>query len=261
MTPAEAGALRPGWHGVRRAVTALSLLWVCTAAGAVMVFLTQTLLARKLGPEQFGLFASSLATVTMVAPLAGFGLSQFRLKAYGVEGWDADRWLRPTFSFSIATLSLACALVVAWALLGARDAATREVLLVLAPVILGVFASDLMGSRLRLEERYGGLALWQLLIPLGRFAVAGAILLVASAGASMVAIGYCVVSLLVTAMAWPSLSAMLRGEMRLHGHGPRQPGPVPPSPGIAELWSSAWPYGLAAAQYPVLIQVSKVLHK
>ena len=63
-----------------------------------MVFLTQTLLARELGPDAYGLFASSLATVTMIAPLAGFGLTQFRLKVYGVEGWAAARWLAPSLA-------------------------------------------------------------------------------------------------------------------------------------------------------------------
>ena len=58
-----------------------------------MGFLTQTLLARELGPAAYGLFASSLVTVTMIAPLAGFGLTQFRLKVYGVEGWAAHRWI------------------------------------------------------------------------------------------------------------------------------------------------------------------------
>src|SRR5687768_5140916 len=138
-------------RGWRPAAIAISLLWLATVAGAGMVFLTQTLLARRLGPSAYGLFASSLATVTMVAPLAGFGLSQFRLKAYGSEGWTADRWLRPSLRFTTATTVIAVAVVVAWALMGQPvDRATRFALLALSPVILGLLAVDLVGSKLRL---------------------------------------------------------------------------------------------------------------
>ena len=64
---------------LRPALNALSLLWLATAAGAVAVFAAQTLLARRFGPAEYGLFASSLATITLIAPLAGFGRSEFRL--------------------------------------------------------------------------------------------------------------------------------------------------------------------------------------
>src|SRR5688572_17709353 len=111
----DGGRLIPqGWQ---RAATAISLLWLSTAAGAGMVFAAQTLLARQLGPADYGLFASSLATVTMIAPLAGFGLSQLRLRVYGEEGWGADRWIAPSLRLSLVTGVITCVAVVTWALL------------------------------------------------------------------------------------------------------------------------------------------------
>lgn len=249
----------PGW---RRAALALSLLWLATAASVAMVFLAQTLLARRLGPAAYGLFASSLATVTMIAPLAGFGLSQFRLKAYGVEGWAADRWLQPSLRFTAITASLAVCLVIAWAWLIAPEDATRSTLLVLSPVVLGVLAVELVGSKLRLEERHRELALWQLLMPGGRLAVALALLLLPGLAVGFVAWGYCVVALAMVLLAQPQLRAVLRGEMQLHGHGPRDlQAPDVDTPGVATLWSQAWAYGLAAVLYPVFFQVSTVLLK
>jgi len=246
----------------RRATFAVSLLWFATAAGAAMVFLTQTLLARELGPAAYGLFASSLATVTMVAPLAGFGLSQFRLKAYGVEGWMADRWLRPSLRFTMATTMLAIGIVVAWAFVIAPQDATRFTLLALSPVILGVLAVDLVGSKLRLEERYRQLALWQLLMPGSRLAVAAALLLIPSLAIGGVAIAYGAIAIAVAWLAVPQLRTMMRGEMQLHGHGPRHGQSAPAAePGAWQLWSQAWAYGLAAVLYPVFFQVSTVLLK
>lgn len=248
----------PAW---RRAAAALSLLWVATLAGAVATFLAQTLLARRLGPQEFGLFASSLATVAMMAPLAGFGLSQFRLRAYGAEGWDADRWLRSSLRFSMATTTIAIGMVVVWALTGAPvSAETRNTLLVLSPLIVGLFAVDLVGSKLRLEERYRSLAGWQLITPFGRLAVVLLVLAAPSANAYWPALGYCLVALATIAFAAPQVRAMLRGAIDLHGHGPRV-APAPESPGVMALWSQAWAYGLAAVLYPVFFQISTVLLK
>src|SRR6478735_5860750 len=102
----------------RRSLATISMLGAATGAGALIGFLTQTLLARELGPSAYGLFASSVVTVTMIAPLAGFGLTQFRLKVYGVEGWAAHRWIKPSLQFMLATTLLACGGLASWALLG-----------------------------------------------------------------------------------------------------------------------------------------------
>ncbi len=247
----------------RPAATAIGLLWLATVASVGMVFLAQLLLARRLGPDDYGLFASSLATVTVLAPMAGFGLSQFRLKAYGAEGWAADRWLRPSLRFSAFTGALACVAVIAWAIGGeAVDDATRLTLLLLVPVIAGVFAVDLVGSKLRLEERHGALALWQMLMPAGRLAVAATLLALPFASAQAAALGYGMVALLIAALALPQLIAMQRGRTDLKGHGPRPSSPAfDATPGAWQLWSSAWAYGVAAVLYPVFFQVSTVLLK
>lgn len=248
---------------LRRAAAALSLLSFATAAGAVMALATQSVLARQLGPAEYGLFASSLATVSMVAPLAGFGLSQFRMRAYGAEGWGADRWIRPSFRLGVVTTVVALALVHAWAAFIAPTRDTQVVLMVLSPVVVGVAAVELVSSKLRLEERYGALAACQLLVPSGRLAIA----LLAVAGAAVsaipVALGYGLVAVAVVGLLAPQLRAMLRGKMGLRGHGAR-PAELPvtgPVPGAYELWSQALPYGLAAALYPVFFQVSTVMLK
>jgi O-antigen/teichoic acid export membrane protein len=250
--------LPKGW---RNALGAISMLWVATAFGAGMVFLTQVLLAHELGPSSYGLFVSSLAMLSMVAPLAGFGISPFWLKVYGAEGWAADRWLRPSLQFLAATTVLTLAIVVSWAFAGAPADATA-MLLVMLPVVLATLTVGLIGSQLRLEERHYMLALWQLITPASRLLVAFVLLLMPTLGVDFVAIGYGVVSLAIAVLAAPPLTAMLRGGMRLQGHGPRpaQGGPAA-TPGPLQLWSQAWAYGLAAVLYPVFFQISTVLLK
>ena len=250
----------PGW---RRALTTVSMLGMATAAGAGMVFVTQTLLARELGPSAYGLFASSLATVTMIAPLAGFGLTQFRLKAYGVEGWGANRWLAPSLRFTFGTTMVAFAIIIGWALLGAPANGTRFALVVLSPVVLSFLAIDLMSNKLRLEERYGEMALWQMAIPASRLLVALSLLLVPQLTGKFVATSYSLIALLVFWSAFPHIRRMMRGEMDLHGHGPREAATIAPAPppGTGELWSQAWAYGVFAILYPVFFQISTILLK
>lgn len=248
--------------GLRRAAAALSLLSFASAFGALLVLATQSLLARELGPSAYGLFASSLATVSMIAPLAGFGLSQYRLRVYGVEGWAAERWLRPTLRLSVITTLVAFGVVTIWASFVAPTPATQVLLLILAPTMLGLLSVDIVSSKLRLEESYISLAMWQLLIPGGRLLVAVLVLWFSTAPVTLVAFGYCAVALLVAAVAAPHVRSMLRGEVELHGHGPR-PAQLPalPVPGTLYLWSQAWPYGASAALYPIFFQVSTVLLK
>lgn len=248
----------------RPAIAALSVLSLATAAGAAMVFLTQVVLARHFGPSQYGLFASSLATVSLVAPLAGFGLSQFRLKAHGAEGWAAERWQPASSRFLVLTSVVAIGGVVAWALLGPPvDAETRSMLLVLAPFILGLLAVEQIGSKLRLEERHAALAGWQLLMPTGRLVIA----LLAVAGLSLsiqaVAWGHAALAVVALMLALPQWQAMRRGDWTLKGHGPRDLSLVRDiaRPDARMLFRQAWPYGVAAMLYPVFFQIGTVLLK
>lgn len=248
---------------LRPALSALSLLWLATAAGAVMVFAAQTLLARRFGPAEYGLFASSLATITLIAPLAGFGLSQFRLKVFGTEGWRGERWRRASERFIAASTALALAGVAAWAEWGPPvDARTRQLLWLLLPVIVGLLAVEQVGSKLRLEERYGALAAWQLWMPLGRLLVAAYALAWAGMRVEMVALGYSAIAVLAVLGAWPQWRAMARGRWALRGHGAKQEATAPTVlPGVRELCLQAWPYGMAAVLYPVFFQIGTVLLK
>jgi len=272
MEPTQAGAtgmvdepsriaqwLIPGW---KRALKTISMLGAATALGALFVFLTQTLLARELGPKGYGLFASSLATVTMIAPLAGFGLNQFRLRVYGVEGWGARRWIKPSLRFVAFTTLLAMSIIVGWALLIAPDADTRFDLLVLTPIVLHLLAIELLTNKYRLEDRFGAMATWQLALPFMRMLVAISLLLVPQLTGRFVAASYAAISIAMILWSTRPLLQFMRNQIDLKGHGP-----MPTSysdaatPSIRELWSMAWPYGVVAVLYPIFFQVSTVLLK
>lgn len=252
------GTVPEGW---RKALGAVSMLWIATALGAVLAFFTQALLARELGPFHYGLFASSLATITMVSPLAGFGLPQYWLQIYGVEGWSGNRWLRPSLRFIAGSTLVTLSMIVFWSIVGA-PADAKNLLFLLLPVVLGILAVNLISSQLRLEERHLALALWQLMTPGSRMLVAVILWFTPIPSVHAVAFGFSAIALVVAALATPRLLTMLRGGIQLFGHGPAPANVfILPSPPIRRLWSQAWAYGAEAVLYPIFFQISTVLLK
>jgi len=96
----------------------IGLLWVARIGAAGAAFLTQILLGRGLGLEGYGVLVTSLALVSFLLPLAGFGVPVFWLRVFGKEGQSARRWLRPTLilvaesSVVVAVVAILLAFVV-----------------------------------------------------------------------------------------------------------------------------------------------------
>src|SRR3546814_5931016 len=84
-----------------RTAGAVSILWLGSLAGAGCAFLVQLLLARQLTAAEFGTFAATLNMVTLVSPLASFGLGALWLRIFGEEGWGGMRWLRGSLRYII----------------------------------------------------------------------------------------------------------------------------------------------------------------
>ncbi len=256
MMRAPWSLLPPAW---RRAAAGISLLWMATALGAVLTFLVQVLLARQLGPSDFGRFNAALATVTMLAPVAGFGLPQLWLRLYGAEGWNAQRWLSPSLRFVRWTTALSCVAAIAWSLAGAPEA-TGALVWWLLPAIPCTLVVGLVSSKLRLEEDDRGLARWQLVLPGSRFAFVLAMLPWHALDAVTAAIGFGLVGAAMAVAGIPALAAMRRGEFDLRGHATRdQYVNDNGEPSMPAVYRLGWAYGLSALLYPVFFQVGMVM--
>jgi O-antigen/teichoic acid export membrane protein len=133
----------------------------------------------------------------------------------------------------------------------------------LTPLILSTLCTDLVGNKLRLEDRYQRMAAWQLVVPGTRLIIATALLLVPHLTNRFVAVGYGLIALAITFATFPQLRDLVHDDIALKGHGPRVIAPAGQvvTPRVAELWSQAWAYGLNAVLYPVFFQISTVLLK
>ncbi|CAG9272589.1 O-antigen/teichoic acid export membrane protein [Paraburkholderia unamae] len=238
----------------------MMLLAVSSLGSAAFAFAVQVVLARLLPPESFGHFASALAVITIIAPAVGFGLPAFWLKAYGTEGWTAIRWMDVSVSFvrrsSVLCLIAACL----WALAQPWDVGVNIVLLM--PALLTQGAIEMAAAKFQLEERFGLVAIWQILQNLGRFGflvACGAF----HAGSTVIALGFGVIGALISIGAWISIKGLIGGSAQLAGHGkrPSEDGifGTPNAPKMKELWRNAMPFGLASVIFYAYNQSGLVL--
>ena len=234
--------------------------------GAGATFFTQMILARNLGPADYGAFAAVLAAVNLVAPLAGFGIAGFWLKVFGKEGWGGLRWVRPSLTFSLVSTLGATMLILGWAFLGPHNDASTQMFVTLSFCVAGQAVLEINSARLQLEEQYARLAVWQFTPHALRLASVGVFALYfgSALSATAVATAYTLVAVVLVALGAVPLTRMVRGDFALKGHGERPRGNVASDSaecGIAKVFREAWPFGLAGAFYFIYFQSDIVLLK
>ena len=254
-----------------RSLHQIALLWGSSIIAAGLAFLTQLVLARHLDPATYGIFGSSLALITMLSQFSGFGLQGFWLKAFGQEGWTAQRWVKGSLHFVVISTVVTLLVFAAWAQFGPNDEATRLTLLLMAPSIAGFAAIELTISKLQLEERYLFISLWQISPQAARLILILLAFLVVSSSQRLtwVAIIYTVVAVGLVAVTVKQIIEMGAPAFNLRGHGPRDEthatlspnAAMASAPTIRNVAQEAWPFGLDVILYLAYLQISNVLLK
>lgn len=242
-------------------------MWLSSLGGAGFAFLTQVVLARELNPAGYGLFAAVLATITLLAPLAGFGVPGLWLKLFGAEGWEATRWLAASFRFVLMSTALVLLALFVWAAWGPHDALSRHLYYWLLPVVAGTLSMELVSGKLQLEERYRALAIWQLLPSAARLLLV--ILVVSLSSISSmdgIAASYAIVAIVLTILGFVQLREMSSGRLALKGHPARRmtangAAVRPDIASILDIARVAWPFGFAGVFYLVYFQIDIILLK
>lgn len=137
--------------------------------GAALAFLTQVLLARSLSLEEFGAFSAALSFITLITPLAGFGVGAYWLKVFAEEGLQASRWIKPSVNFTLLSTMFVLAIIFLWAFFAPHNELTKYLLIILSFFVVGQAAIELASSIYQLEENYMYLAMWQFLPNAMRF--------------------------------------------------------------------------------------------
>lgn len=241
----------------------ISFLWLGTVFGAAFSFLIQVLLARALEVGEFGIFSAVFGFVSLIAPLAGFGVASFWLKAFGEEGWGAIRWFKISFYFVFWSTVFVLFGLFLWGDFASHDDVTRKIFFVLSFVVLGQAFIELISSKYQLEENYLLLAVWQFLPHLLRFTLVFGAIFIFDQPSYLFLFSYCyvAVSLFMAFIGVRVLYKMSLGGFQLKGHGisPRSYDGTPPN--MRTLFFEVWPFGVAGFVYLIYFQSNIVVLK
>ncbi len=195
------------------------ILLITATLAAFSNFAVQLVLARTLGPAQFGAFSSALAIVTLLAPLAAFGIGSWWLRVFGEEGYAAQRWVKPSLKFSAISTFTVVSLLIIWASLGRQDSQTGALLATLTSVVLAQVIIDLVIAKFQLEANHNALAAWQLIShPLRLTGLIVLVFHVPLLSAFHVAYLYLAISLFVFSIGFFCLVGFYNGKISLAGH-------------------------------------------
>lgn len=247
---------------IKKSIKQVSFLWVGSVLGAIFAFLTQVLLARMLGVEEYGLFSSSLTLALLLVPLIGLGVSQFWLKVFGEEGKIAIRWLPASFVLILINLFIVLFVVFFIALNQYTDS-SRTVFLLLSVFMVGQVFIEFVSIRFQLEEEFVKLTIWQLLPHFLRLALIIIFIFLADYQLSIIegALSYSLVSLGFIVIGFVLLKPMWDGKAKLIEHEKIKEKDDLLIPTVSNLFTKAMPFGLAALFHMIYYQSNIVFLK
>jgi len=250
----------------KKLTTIFSFIGLGALISAGFVFLTQIMIARQLSIFEFGIFSSSLVTITLLVPLAGFGVAGFWLRLFAKEGWHGMHWLPSSFYLILFSSTIVFVLLLIWSFYGPHGPLTASILPIMGLYIYGQVISELVISKLQLEERYRTLMFWQFVPPMSRFIIILILLYAISLSINLkdIAYVYALTSLFVLIFGLSSLSNMLNRNFLLKGHnGFKQVLSGVPSvkPNITQVAIKAWPYSMLGILYLVYFQSDIIMLK
>jgi len=245
-----------------KAIKSLSFLWLGSLLGSGSTFVLYMVLGRELGPEDFGVFSSTLAMITIFSLFAGFGIPQVWLKLFGQEGWQAIRWIKPSLSFVFLSLILVTLLLIFWSLYGPHDKITSKLLLIMVFFIYGNTIVQLVVSKLQLEEKYSSLALWQIMPNIMRLLITISCFYLFTISLKLIEIAYiyAAVGLIISMFGLYQLSFMTKNKFELKGHK-KIIFTDNYSPSIKGILSESWPFGMEKLFAFIYIQSDIILVK
>jgi len=245
----------------KQAIKSVSFLWIGSLFGSGSTFIIYMILARNLGIEQFGIFSSALATINIFSLFASFGVSQSWLKHFGIEGWNALRWLPSSFKLVSILITLVLLILFVWAIFGPNDENTKYVLLVMSSFLISQIIIEFVSVKFQLEEKYYKLALWQLLPNLLRLVLIATIIYVFSLSLNVVEVAciYAFIAIIYILIGIYQLKQM-SVKLDLKGHGEKLINYIS-TPNIKECFSHSWPFGLASIFAFIYLQSDIVMVK
>jgi len=244
--------------------TAIFILTLSTFSGAGFTFAAQVFLARVLPPAEFGIFFSTLALVTLAAPLGGFGAGAFMLKVFGEEASGGIRWMRPILNFTFISCGAALISVYTFNMLFESDKLSNEILYIISSIIIAQALLEQSSAIFQLEGKYKKLAILQIAPHAMRFFLVIALWLIypSKFNILMIAKIYLITAITTIAIGWAVIRRAVQGNISLAGHEHTKPLRLyQNTPSIIKVLTDAWPFGLSGIFYLIYFQSNIILVK
>ncbi len=241
------------------AFNSISILWLMQLISGVCAFLTQVFLARYFEVGEYGSIVAALAIITLVSPLAGFGIGSFWLRCFGKEGWKAFRWVNPSIKFVLATSVITFSLVMFWALFIESNSLVRILVMFFSIFIFSQVVLELASSAFQLQSKYKELAILQSLPNIFKFLVV-IIVIVASFNVMSLAYGYLITGLALLLYCLLFVKKLVKSDINLHGHGARPKNfLIEKNLRTMQVLHTAWPFALAGVFYFIYFQLDLIM--
>ena len=252
-------------YSLKKVFFGISPLFFSGALSSLLFFASQLLLARNLEPAGFGLFSTAFVSLTILAPLAVFGIQHVWIKKLSVEKEKGKRWVLPGLRFALLNFIICLTLLVIWSFLGPHESNFKWILLGLSPLILSHISMELVSARFQAEERYSAMAIWQSLPNTLRF-FAIFFLVFFSLGKLDIytlVFAYSLIALVISSVSVRFLKELLKDSSFFQGHKETILYSVSSQDSIKpnKVLKEAWPFGLAAIFYLIYLQSDLIFLK
>lgn len=194
-----------------RALKAVVLVSAGSLVNAIGAFFSQTLIANRLSPSDFGSFMSSLAAVNIFTPLAAFGTPQFILKVYGKNSLRFGKWLSAIKALVVRSSIITLGAAALWAVVSPGISHTG-VSFRLMPAVLATSACSIMVVLAQTESRFSSVMFWQVAHNAARLLFVGGALLLSQSKLTDFADAYGLAAVILTVVAYPAFTRYVTSQ-------------------------------------------------
>jgi len=221
----------------------ISLLSLAGVLNAVLAFGTQVILVRALDPAEMGKFAAALGTITLIAPIAGFGVGQYWLRKFSEDQDAARQILLPSYSLIGTMTVITLAMLLIWSNLQGGNDGMTDLLRILSVCVLGHVSIELLSAKFQHEGQMTKLAAISLTQNALRFSFVGFLTLATWSQTSIYSFAICFAmsALMIVLIAVVSLRKLggASAWVRLPDNQPRQ------NTGVRQIARASFPFGAA----------------
>ncbi|THF74697.1 oligosaccharide flippase family protein [Cohnella fermenti] len=203
--------------------------------------LVNLLVVRYLGPEQFGLYASAIAIITLLTFIPDFGLQQAALNLNARNQFSILSILRKSMRMGMAYAGAAILLVIVWiSLVPYDDVEIKWLAVLMSFTFLRVACVTVITTRLQINGNYSRIAIWNLSISSSQW-ISTLVLMFFDAGLYVLIVAPIGISLVIA-----GIMMVVQGrDLILKPSASEQPEQVP----LKELFGGSWKFGVASSMH------------